>query len=335
MKHLDYLDGWRGLAIGMVLIQHFFGTPGFDSGRYGVELFFVLSGLLMSRILFEQHTPLILFYKRRVSRILPVFLLFCLSMFVMSRLANLPWSATEIETSLVFLRTYYTHVAIWHTAVPAGHLWSLNVEEHCYLVLALVAAIPFARRHEGWFVAGLAGISAAFIIWYFKNPEYQPDEYYLLRTECAAFGLLASASYAQIKRHFASLFHPWMMIGAFVLGAACYERGLPSWTEMLAAPLLLAFAVNHLDETYAWTRRAFSVKALCKLGVWSYSIYLWQQPFFKFKTSLPPGVALLCAFVVGLTSYYLFERPVRDWINRNWAAARNEVTLSRPTATSP
>ncbi len=76
---IDYLDGWRGIAILLVLQSHFLPLSNWldiDSGRLGVDAFFCLSGLLMSNILFIKRTPLRDFYIRRASRILPAFLCF-------------------------------------------------------------------------------------------------------------------------------------------------------------------------------------------------------------------------------------------------------------------
>src|SRR5690606_14066044 len=120
-----------------------------DFGRLGVDLFFVLSGLLMSRILYERRVPLKTFYWRRASRILPVFFLFIASMFTLAQVRELDWPTIEVIASLAFLRTYFPDVSIWQSAVPIGHLWSLNVEEHAYIILALIAAIPFARERAG------------------------------------------------------------------------------------------------------------------------------------------------------------------------------------------
>ena len=64
-QHIEYLDGWRGVAIGMVLLSHFFRLS-YNAGRFGVDLFFVLSGFLMARILFEQRTPIAAFYRRPI-----------------------------------------------------------------------------------------------------------------------------------------------------------------------------------------------------------------------------------------------------------------------------
>ena len=90
MVRVDYLDGWRGMAIALVLQGHFFPLSGFESGYLGVDIFFCLSGLLMSRILFVQRVPLATFYKRRISRIFPVFLLFVVLVYGTALLAGQP-----------------------------------------------------------------------------------------------------------------------------------------------------------------------------------------------------------------------------------------------------
>lgn len=149
-ERLPYLDGWRGLAIAMVLISHFWKIPIADLGRFGVDLFFVLSGLLMSRILFEERMPIGKFYRRRISRILPVFLLFVAVCWIgwSDIPPGAPWQ--ELVTTLTFTRTYFTHPTIWHSILPDGNLWSLNVEEQCYIILATIAAFSALRARAAW-----------------------------------------------------------------------------------------------------------------------------------------------------------------------------------------
>jgi peptidoglycan/LPS O-acetylase OafA/YrhL len=89
------LDGWRGLAIAAVIEGHFVGLLPGRTGRLGVDAFFALSGYLMAGLLFIGRQPLKTFYKRRISRILPVFLVFTLTVYGLALL--LGWSFTNAE----------------------------------------------------------------------------------------------------------------------------------------------------------------------------------------------------------------------------------------------
>src|SRR4029078_3377116 len=84
--HIAYLDGWRGMAIVLVLVAHFLGTGHYiDAGRFGVDIFLVLFGMLISGTLFLKNIPLFTFYQRRISRIIPAFFLFTIIIFIVSR----------------------------------------------------------------------------------------------------------------------------------------------------------------------------------------------------------------------------------------------------------
>ena len=132
LSHLPYLDGWRGIAIIMVLFAHFSGfgdTYGF-LGEFGVNIFFVLSGFLMSRILFIQKMPLCIFYRRRFARILPVFWLYITFVFLGGWLFFREVHLEELLSVAFFLRTYFpAEISIAKSYVPIGHIWSLNVEQ--------------------------------------------------------------------------------------------------------------------------------------------------------------------------------------------------------------
>lgn len=311
-EHIKYLDGWRGLAIGAVLLSHFGPHIGADIGRMGVDLFFVLSGLLMSRMLYEQRVPLRTFYRRRISRVFPVFFLFIVVMVAVSVIFGLRFLPEEIVGTLTFTRTYFpADIPIWQSAVPVGHMWSLNVEEHSYVFLALLASIAALKRREGLILIGAAGLTILTYLWY-RHIHLAGD--FELRTECAATGLLLSAGYRQYRRQFEGYVRAWMPTAALLIGAMCYLNAVPELARVILVPALFAFSINHVDRSAAMAK-FLETRALCMLGLWSYSIYIWQQPFFKFKGLTGAPVALFLAVLCGLASFYLYEAPIRDWLN--------------------
>ena len=319
LDRVDYLDGWRGLAIGLVLFAHFAPNTGsFDFGRAGVDVFFCLSGFLMSNILFLRRVPLGTFYKRRVSRILPVFFLFAITVFVSSWYLTGSFRWQEFLATATFLSTYFpAHFDIWQSPLPIGHLWSLNAEEHCYVFLSVLTLFALLRAREAWVLIGAGVLTIAIHVVYIKFPSTAPA-YGDLGTEVVASHLLLSAGYFLIRQQFLPLIRPWMPIAAFIAAMSCYSSSAPWWSSFIVSPFLLAFCVNHLSETPHFVRRMFGFQWIRLLGIWSYSIYIWQQPFYKFQKQFLPGVAFFVAVAVSICSFYLFENPVRAWLNKNW-----------------
>jgi peptidoglycan/LPS O-acetylase OafA/YrhL len=307
-ERIEYLDGWRGGAIALVLLAHFFHIPWFDAGRFGVDLFFVLSGLLMARILFEQRTPIPTFYKRRISRIVPAFLLFLAIVISVSAWWGDTLGVKEIAGLLTFTRTYMSP-PIFQMSVPVSNTWSLNVEEHCYVLLSLIAVFAMTRAQLALTVITALTLMAIVIHRHF---DHSPDLPWLLNTECAATGLMASASYRLWAK--GRSLSGWLPLVAVGLAAACYLPVHWALSAMLA-PFLLAFAVNHAGSL--WGAKVLEFAPLRWLGLVSYSVYLWQQPFYR--AHLPYHVGLILSLTVGVASFYLFESPIRRWLNANWA----------------
>jgi peptidoglycan/LPS O-acetylase OafA/YrhL len=106
-----------------------------------------------------------------------------------------------------------------------------------------------------------------------------------------------------------------MPLAALGLAALAYVDAAPWWLGVAVAPPALAFCVNHLGQAPRALLELLGWAPLRRMGLWSYSIYLWQQPFHVFQASLPPGTALLGALAVGCASFHLVESPLRRWLN--------------------
>lgn len=326
-KNIPYLDGWRGVAIALVLICHF-GDPSREwIGELGVLIFFVLSGFLMSRLLFVTQVQLKEFFKRRFNRIVPTFWLFTLTVVIYSRwIQTIPYkaSATEVLATLTFFRTYWPEAPdIWHTHWPIGHFWSLNVEEHSYVYLALGAFL--CRKLDSKIVALaflLVSASAVLLlnIYYINNPPANSFTWHI-RSESASLGLLAAAALrvAREKFDFAVLktVSPLLPVLTFAIAFACFSTYAHKGVHRTLAPLCLAFTVVYLDQVPQVIRSMLSAPALVWLGVCSFSIYLWQQPFFSATQSdaVNPILALTIALSLGTLSFYFFESPIRHRLN--------------------
>jgi peptidoglycan/LPS O-acetylase OafA/YrhL len=315
-------DGWRGLAIALVLCGHFFDLPWIHEDRMGVDVFFGLSGMLMSIILFEKKISLRDFYIRRFSRIFPALLFLVLCLFTLAALQSHTIAPMELPASLLFIRTYFPQSPhIWETQTSTAHLWSLNIEEHAYILMSALAITIAGLRSAATVMALVGVLSVAIACYYFStNP---PDQFELLsiRTESAISFIFFSATYGLLKRRGNWKIRSPFIIALILLVPTCYIYSTPLALRFTIAPLLLGIVVNHLQEIEGIARAFLNSRLLRWLGACSFSIYLWQQPFFEYAYAIPGGlpVGMVLSIIAGAMSYYLLEQPVRKAINSRWS----------------
>lgn len=316
-------DGWRGLAILSVLCGHFYDIKWLWEDRMGVDVFFVLSGMLMSIILFEKRLSLRDFYIRRLSRIFPVLVVYVVIVYAFSFVQQEAFTATEFFSTLFFLRTYIpAEPSIWGTEVAIGHLWSLNVEEHAYLFLSVVSLLLINRKHIGWLLLAL-GVGTIVLSFRHYNLLNEEDfKLYFIRTESSIVFIFFSAGYGLLKRKHCWKLPPYVPLLCILAAVVCYAEALPMWLLFTLSPVFLAISVNHLNDLPALINKFLAFAPLRYIGLWSYSLYLWQQLFYMYSWAIPFGkpMGLLLTFIAGIASYYLLETPVRHLINSKWSA---------------
>ncbi len=315
-------DGWRGMAILLLLTGHFFDQKWIWEDRLGVDAFFVLSGMLMSEILFVKRMRLRDFYIRRFSRIIPAFFVFVLVAYAFALVARFSFESRELIASLGFFRTYYPlDPHIWASDVPIGHLWSLNVEEHAYVIMSLITLL-FLRTQKAAAILTFLGLVSIGICFYYYNHKGLAPLEFRIRTESAISFVFLSAGYHLFKKRYniqvLKYFPVLALLGAF----SCYLTVMPDWLTFSVAPLLLAFSLNHIREAGFVLSGILKLKVLRVMGLWSFSIYLWQQPFYEYSWAIPGGnfVAVLLAIGAGVLSFHFLENPARLWINQRWTS---------------
>jgi len=306
-SRIEVWDGWRGIAILLVLVGHFTFTQWVWEERLGVDVFFVLSGMLMSNILFIDRLGLRDFYIRRFSRVVPTLLVFLCASFAVAVLLKYDFKITEFFASAVFLRTYLPVEPVYFsTPLPTGHLWSLNVEEHSYVIMSIMSLFLIARGKIALALFSLYVMSV--VVNFYNYATLADQEFYfsLIRTESTIGFIAFSAAYNLWRKEQSIKLPSYLPLVLLVVTFFCYLDFAPIWLTFCLGPVLLGVAVNHLVD---------AAKPM------SYSIYLWQQIFYKLFYALP-GKALtgfVLSVVVGACSFYFFENPVRKYINQRWS----------------
>lgn len=340
-NRIEVLDGWRGLAVLLVLIGHFTFSKWIWEERMGVDIFFVLSGLLMAKILFVDRMSLKDFYIRRLSRIMPVLIVFLAVATALSIVLQYDFSMVEIISSLLFIRTYFPPIPEYFaTPTPTGHLWSLSVEEHSYVLMSLMSVFLLARKKIAILLLGIYALSVAINLSNMFSMSAQQFEFSLIRTESAIGFIAFSAGYSLLKRERSISLPKHIPFVFVILALACYVKAVPIWLTFTLCPVLLGVAVNHISDNKTVFQTVLRNPVFRYLGIFSYSIYLWQQVFYKLYYVLPYGqiTGFIASIAVGVGSFYLLEDPIRHYINNKWSAnptyRSQELSATQPHATN-
>jgi peptidoglycan/LPS O-acetylase OafA/YrhL len=312
-SRIPALDGWRGIAITLVLVDHlqqaFLGhyfSKWSLTGQHGVTFFFVLSGYLITARLLDGKTSLSQFYIRRAFRLMPVVWIYIGAVLAFEIVSGVQLSNRgEAISCLFFYRNYFLHAS-----VVFGHFWTLSIEEQFYLVWPTVLLL--LGLHLGRRIATVGIIISALLRMRFAN--YYMSGYHAFQTEVRADALLCGCLLALLMQdeHIRSWIERKGMYVAVLAGtfiSYCMLRfPWPTLPESLSIAVLIAVSVMQPECELA---RALSWRPLTWLGLVSYSLYVWQDLILLNTSGWATKSALI--FVVALmsiTSYYLIERPM-------------------------
>ncbi len=311
---IAYLDGWRAIAVGLVVMAHtasVYGIKILPFGVLGVYLFFGISGYIITRLLLiEQHKTgridISAFYVRRVARIMPPLLLFALAMLVLAPVEGIMW---QVARSVTFTCNFGFEGGC---ARILEHTWSLAFEEQFYLVYPLLLAGIWR-----WWLLPLVALWA--LPFFFPVPFIGSGGFVrivgimLLGAAYAAYEAKLAGPVSRIPK---LLLLPMPVI---LFGWAALE---PSTTQKLLGALLpvaTALTLFALPASFPILRKILSFGILTRIGLYSYTFYLWQQ-FFSYPWSWNTGVMPILGIGAGLAvsalSYHTLENGCRNWARR-------------------
>jgi peptidoglycan/LPS O-acetylase OafA/YrhL len=343
-----HVEGMRALAILLVVAAHA-GVPGMAGGIIGVDVFFVISGYLISALLTIEavHAERIDFkgfYARRLRRLLPALLLVLtatglMAALLMPRSTHPEISLAGASATLWLANLYFAFVRLDYFGIDAGgnpflHMWSLGVEEQFYLVWPVLIAW-MAVRAEGtrqivlrlrWVLAGALVLSLAAFLWLSATP-YALQAYYLmpLRVWQFALGGLVWLACSRSKESCGSVRHPAMfaLAGYVAIIVATYtpdaHAGLPEWRALSAsigAALLLAAGISAGPPLLM---RLLTALPMLAIGRVSYAWYLWHWPVLVlgqiYFVDADLGIRILLAMVawaLAVLTQRFVETPLRN-----------------------
>ena len=351
LGHSPALDGLRGLAVTLVLIYHFAGHYVLHGGWDGVDVFFCLSGFLITALILDERRvhgrlDVARFYARRACRLLPA-LLFLLAVWTIALLLwhDQNWFAAtpsgngvgrhvDVGKALSDIGIALLYLANWNVAdggmeAPLSHLWSLAVEEQFYLVwpAMMLLLVTFGHRLR-LVLVGLFVVVSATLPWLYWDGGAGKNRIYF-GTDTRAVGLLAGAVAALIwhERHalgrgsrYAAT-RAWLGL-AVVLGIAWQVGNLPGKFVVLPTVLAIAIAqlVPHLADNQGALARIFRTRWLVWAGKRSYGLYLWQYLWatWMHPLGLWPGMPLGIVGTLACTqiSWVLVETPAQRFGQR-------------------
>ncbi|EIJ36530.1 acyltransferase family protein [Thiothrix nivea] len=336
MIYRKEIDGLRAVAVLPVIFYHA-GFAWFPGGYVGVDVFFVISGYLITSIILGEleagRFTLAGFYERRARRILPALFFVLLACLPFAWLWLLPDELTAFGQSVMAVVGFVSNILFWlqtdyfgPTAeqIPLLHTWSLAVEEQYYLLfpLFMLLAWKLGKRWLVGVIAAVALLSLGWSEWLWRQSV--EANFYLIPSRAwelmvgalTAFYLHKNTAAQGRAAQFASL----LGLGLLACAVLLFDNGIPfpslyALVPVVGAALLILFA-----RPATWVGRLLACRVLVGIGLVSYSAYLWHQPVFVFarmQSMEEPGMELMAALsllslLLAWFSWRWVEKPFRD-----------------------
>lgn len=332
MKYRAEIDGLRALAVVPVILFHA-GFGLFSGGFVGVDVFFVISGYLITTLLIEDiennRFSIVHFYERRARRILPALFIVMLVCIPFAWVWMLPNQMKDFSRSLVAVSLFASNIRFWQDSgyfaagaeeKPLLHTWSLAVEEQYYVLfpIFLFFACRFGKNRVFWIIVVLAAISLALSEWGWRSDA--SANFYLAPTRAWELFAGSIAAFVIRKRGVqANNVLSLLGLAAIIFAIFAYDESTPFPSIYALVPVIGVVLLVLFAEKDTLAAKLLSTKLLVGIGLVSYSVYLWHQPLFVFarvRSLDAPSASLMLSLsamsiILGVLSWKIVEQPFR------------------------
>ena len=333
MKYRSEIDGLRAIAVIPVVLFHA-GFSLFNGGFIGVDIFFVISGYLITTILIEKiennQFSILNFYERRARRILPALFLVMLVSFPLSWMWMLQDQFEQFSQSLVAVSLFISNILFWSESgyfdlsaelKPLLHTWSLAVEEQYYLLFPpfLYFAWRLGKNRVFLMIVIMSIISFILSEWGWRNKP--SANFYLAPTRVWELFSGSIAAFIAMKNgvqknNFLSFIGLILIIGSIFI----FDELTPFPSYYALAPVLGVMLIILFARSETFVASLLSNKIIVQIGLISYSTYLWHQPIFAFARirmiDEPTKIFMLflsfASLFIGFISWKYVEKIFRD-----------------------
>ena len=342
MQYRREIDGLRAVAVLPVILFHA-GFSVFSGGYIGVDVFFVISGYLITTILIneleEERFSIARFYERRARRILPALFVVMLACLPFAYMWMLPSQLKDFAQSLVAVVFFGSNILFWRESgyfaadaelMPLLHTWSLAVEEQYYIVfpIFLLLAWRFGRNKVFWSVVVIAAISLLLSEWGWRNKP--SANFYLAPTRAWELFAGSICAFLTVGRTLKSN-NVLSAIGlaAIVVSIFAFDDNTPFPSVYALVPVVGTALIILFGRQGTWVANLLSMRAFVGIGLISYSAYLWHQPLFAFarlrSLTEPSHVLMAGLAIVALLLAWATWR----WVEQPFRKRANPVLVTR------
>ena len=352
MKYRPEIDGLRAISVISVILFHA-RCQYFRGGFVGVDVFFVISGYLITTIILTEKDQgtfsLLNFYERRIRRIFPALFLVTFASLIFAWFWLPTWDMKDFSHSLIAVSIFASNIFFWRETgywetdselKPLLHTWSLAIEEQYYLLFPLFLLLMW-RFRKRWIFTGLILVAIASLgISQWEAFHHPSANFFILPTRAweLVIGAILAVFILYGKSKFTALFdrrpvcESLNVIGLLLIGYSIYtfNQATPFPSVYALIPTIGAGLIILFCSSETLVGQLLGTRILVGIGLISYSLYLWHQPVFAFarhrSLSEPNNLLLLGLTVLLVPLAYLSWRYVEQPFRKSSVIGTKTVT---------